>query len=109
MGPRLEPKAGCCHDNMSWDHAVLRQIPGYEDRAMLGSTDKIGAGKEASHQSQENPRQMAANAAHTVSPIQPALRPWAKASIHPSLCHLLLESLRKIAIICFSLRKSLNN
>lgn len=75
MGPRIEPKAASrWHGgNTSWDHAALQQTPGYEARAMLGVTDNLGDGKEASHQEQEKPGQTAANAALTVPPTQPAL------------------------------------
>lgn len=75
VGPRIKPKAASrCHGgNTSWDHAALQQTPGYEDRAMLGVIDKLGDGKEASHQAQEKPGQTASFAAFTASLTQPEL------------------------------------
>lgn len=59
--------------NTSWDPTALQQTPGYEDRAMLEVIDKLGDGKEASHQAQEKPGQTASNAALTVSLTQTEL------------------------------------
>jgi hypothetical protein len=77
---------------------------------MLRAIDRIGAGKKASFQAQRGtqgrllpiqlPQCLSDSLHYDLGQRHPSIHPCAISS---------LESLRKIVIICFSLRKPLNN